>query len=368
MKKLKKKRKRRRRNIRLQQRRIRILTAAGICLLLALGIGAGIAIHHNGSQEKPAEVRALWVAYTDFKALGLYNKSEEEFRSNAERLFEQAEDYAVNTVYFHVRAFRDAAYKSERFPMSRYIWDRKKEIPYDPLEIMISLAKKHGMELHAWMNPYRNRTFEKPILNPASEQSTEEILLCIREVLEHYDVAGIHFDDYFYKEDSKVSEQKKKANVNRMVKAVYQEVKAYGEKLQFGISPAGNVGYCESLGADVRTWLQENGYVDYIMPQIYWTDKHSAAWREKMFSDTLDEWMDMNEADIPLYVGLALYRTGEKASDDPGWGKSSTNLARQVAQLRDKGCGGFALFSAKDFLRKGAQKELENYQKEVLEE
>lgn len=369
MKTKKRRGKKRRTSIRIRRKRRRALAAAGIFLLLAVGIGTGLSLlHAGGSGERPEEVRAVWVSYMDFKALDLYNRSEDDFRHNGELLFQEAEKYAVNTVYFHVRAFRDAAYPSETFPISRYIWDREEDIPYDPLEIMTELAKKHDMELHAWLNPYRNRDFDKPILNPASEKSTEEILLCVREILDNYDVAGIHFDDYFYKEDSKIPERKMKENVNRMVRAVYREVKSYDRELQFGISPAGNVSYCESIGADVRTWVAQKGYVDYIIPQIYWTDQHSAAWREKMFTDTLDEWIDMNEAEIPIYIGLALYRTGKRASDDPGWGKSSTNLARQVARLREKNCGGFALFSAKDFLRRGAQRELENYQKEVLSE
>lgn len=364
---MRKKGKNRRKNIRMRKKRIRFW-AVGILLLLFIGTGAGAAFHYYISQKEPEEIRAVWVAYLDYKELGLYNQPEKAFRRNAEQFFEKAQDYGINTVYFHVRAFRDAAYKSEYFPMSRYIWDKEEEIPYDPLKIMIKLAKKHRMKLHAWLNPYRNRSFDKKILNPASEKSTEEILLCVREILDHYDVAGIHFDDYFYEEGSKVPKEKKKQNVNKMVQAVYREVKSHDEKTKFGISPAGNIGYCASIGADVKTWLSKKGYIDYIIPQIYWTDKHSATWKEKMFTDTLDEWIEINEAELPLYVGLALYRTGEKASDDPGWGKSNTNLARQLARLRETGCGGFALFSAKDFWRKGAQKELKHYGKEVLKQ
>lgn len=359
---MKKKRKRKNRVDRLRFR----FMAGAVFFLLTVTVCSVFACQHVKQPRQGSEMRAVWLAYVDYKPLGLYNKTEAEFRENAEAFFQQAEENSINTVFFHVRAFRDTVFPSDNFPMSRYIWSRDESISYDPLDIMVRLAHKYHMQIHAWLNPYRNRDFDKKILNPALNKSTEEILLCIREILERYDVDGIHFDDYFYKEGSKVSEKKKKENVNAMIKAVYKEVKECGEKFQFGISPAGNISYCESIGADVKTWLSQEGYVDYIIPQIYWTDRHSASWREKMFTDTLDEWIGLNERNIPLYVGLALYRTGQKASDDPGWGKSSSNLAQQIAGLREKGCNGFALFSAKDFLRKSAQKELTYYRKEVV--
>lgn len=358
--------KKKRRRTYKRKRSRRRLPILALILFVAAGMAAGFVIYHfGGAEQESGEIRAVWLAYVDYKSLGLRDKSEAEFRENAEAFFEEAAANRINTVYFHVRAFRDAAYKSDSFPMSRYLWTKKDEIPYDPLEIMIELAHKNKMELHAWLNPYRNTDFDKKILNPASEKSTEEILRCVREILEDYDVDGIHFDDYFYTEDSKLSSQKKMANVNRMVRAVYKTVKEYGQEIQFGISPAGNIGYCESIGADVKTWMAEEGYVDYLVPQIYWTDQHSASWREKMFTDTLEEWISFNEKNVPLYIGLALYRAGEKASDDPGWGKADDNLARQVRILRKRNCQGFALFSAKDLERKGAQQELKNYRKEV---
>ncbi|NBI64770.1 hypothetical protein D3Z38_17420 [Clostridiales bacterium] len=361
---MKKKRKKRKTKKQLQRQR-RLLVAAGILtvIFVALGVFVGKEMIQG---KNGGETRAIWLAYMDYKALGLYNKKEAVFRKNAEAFFQEAKANSINTVYFHVRAFRDAAYKSQTFPMSRYLWSKKKEIPYDPLEIMVGLAEKHGMELHAWLNPYRNRDFDQDILDPADENSTTEILLCVEEILGNYDVDGIHFDDYFYQEDSQVPEEEMMENVNRMVQAIYSKVKAYGQEIQFGISPAGNIGYCQSIGADVKTWMSQEGYVDYIMPQIYWTDQHSASWREKMFTDTLDEWIELNQGEIPMYPGLALYRAGEKAKDDPGWHASGNNVAQQVRTLREKGCHGFALFSARDLFRQGAREEIKNYQGEVI--
>lgn len=365
---MKKKRRRRKRKGSYQKERILRWIMAAVLIFLAAVITVTVFYRNQDGKGEDGEVRAVWLAYVDFKELGLYNKSQQDFTENAEAFFEEAKALSVNTVYFHTRAFRDAAYRSDRFSMSRYLWDRDEEIPYDPLEIMVKLAHKNKMELHAWLNPYRNYELKQLILDPSSESSTEEILACVREILEGYDVDGIHFDDYFYPEDSDVPDSEKASNVNKMVKAVYRTVKEYGEDIQFGVSPAGNISYCQSIGADVKTWMSEEGYLDYIVPQIYWTDEHSASWREKMFTDTLDEWISLNKRDIPLYPGLALYRAGEKSDDDPGWSKRQDNLARQLARLREKGCGGYALFSAGDFSRSGAAEELKNYQRQVREE
>lgn len=344
-----------------------ILKTATAVFLVALMATLGLSMcNKGGSNGLEKEVRGVWVSYVDFGKIGLADKTEAEFRTNAEAFYDRAEELHINTVYFHVRAFRDAVYISDHFPLSRYIWSGSGSIPYDPLKIMIELAHEHDMELHAWLNPYRNSSFDEDILDPADEKSTEEILLCIDEITDNYDVDGIHFDDYFYEADDPLETSEKMENVNRMIRAVYEAVHGDDKDLVFGISPAGNISYSESLGADVRTWMSEEGYVDYIMPQIYWTDEHTASWRDRMFSDTLDEWLSLNQNDMPVYVGLALYKAGTDDDDDPGWKNSSENIAFQVTQLREKGCHGYAFFSAADFFREGASEELKGYQNLVF--
>lgn len=343
----------------------KVLIGILAALVFVVTIGVTTSILSVKPPEEPEEMRGIWIAYLDFKELGLHNKSKNVFTKNAEAFLQKAKDNNLNTVFFHVRAFRDATYQSETFPISKFLWDKKEPISYDPLKIMAKLAHKNGMQLHAWLNPYRNRKPEQRILNPEKEETTEEILTCVREIMKEYSVDGIHFDDYYYPETGfkKVSETDKRNNVNKMVKAVYKEVKSINEEVKFGISPAGNLQYAQSIGADIDTWLSQDGYVDYIIPQIYWTDKHSATWREKMFSDTLDQWISKNKKEKPLYVGLALYMTGKKADYDPGWKKSSHNLEKQLGILRERDCKGFVLFSAKDLYRKEAKKELKNFRK-----
>lgn len=344
----------------IERRQVLKWAAAVFLVVITVTLGFSMCQRSDGS-EMSGEVRGVWISYVDFGKIGLTDSTEAEFRENVETFFSKAEELHINTIYFHTRVFRDAVYKSDYFPMSKTIWTGSDEIPYDSLEIMIEIAHEHDMELHAWLNPYRNTSFDEQILDPAKESTTEEILLCVNEIIENYDVDGIHFDDYFYTEESSLTNTEKMANVNKMVKAVYKAVHKADDDLVFGISPAGNISYSESLGADVSTWLSQSGYVDYIMPQIYWTDEHTATWRDNMFSDTMNEWMSMNESGIPIYAGLALYRAGTDAQDDPGWKNSSENIAWQITQLREAGYAGYAFFSASDFFREGAEEELKNY-------
>lgn len=148
------------------------------------------------------EVRAVWLAYVDFDSLGMKTNSESVFRAKASDFLNKAKSNQINTVYFHVRAFDDAAWKSPTFPAmssltSKASSKKKAEDTYsfDPLKIMIELTHSRGMELHAWMNPYR--VSMDYYLDPAYESSTERIETAVREVMA-YDVDGIHFDDYFY--------------------------------------------------------------------------------------------------------------------------------------------------------------------------
>lgn len=347
------------------RRRQMLKIAAAVFLLVAAVMMLPVCQKDTGMKDS-GNVAGVWISYGDFSRLGLYNQDEEHFLDNAEKFLETAEDYGINTVYFHVRAFRDAAYRSEHFPLASYVWDRSDNIEYDPLKVMIELAHEHDMELHAWMNPYRNTSFEEEILDPALKETREEILLAVEEVVENYDVDGIHFDDYFYEEGNTLPEAEKMKNVNKMVKAVYKTVHDSGRNLVFGISPAGNTAYCKSIGADIETWLSEEGYIDYIVPQIYWTDEHTAQWRDDMFTDTLDEWIALNKNDAKLYVGLAVYKAGLAEEADPGWENSDENLAGQVEQLTEKGCDGYVFFSAGDFYRNSAIDELGNYRNLVF--
>ena len=290
----------------------------------------------------------------------------------------------MNTVYFHARAFDDATWKSSTFKAASYLKSgapsnvpAKDVYTYDPLKIAIDLAHQQGMEFHAWVNPYRISI--NYFYDPAFGSSQRRVISAITE-LSAYNIDGIHFDDYFYhaaKGYKKISAnegkpnpttaasiptsnvEKKRNYVNTLVSQAYTAThKKKGRS--FGISPAGNYENCMNDGADVTKWLSTKGYIDYLAPQIYWTDKWGSSGKTTMFTNRMNQFKAANKLGIPMYLGLALYRTGYAQSDDKGWGTSNTNLATQVSKLRAAKLNGFILFSAPYLYNSRCSAELTN--------
>jgi uncharacterized lipoprotein YddW (UPF0748 family) len=93
---------------------------------------------------------------------------------------------------------------------------------------------------------------------------------------------------------------------------------------------------CMASGCDVKTWMSASGYVDYIAPQIYWTDQWGSSGKTKMYSERLALWKKYNKNGTTMLIGLALYNAGYKISGDAGWGRKKTNLKEQVQKLSIK--------------------------------
>lgn len=351
----------------------------------------------NVQAEENLTKKACWISYLDFEKY-LRNKNEEDFRRLFTNMCNNVIDNSLDTVIVHVRAMGDAMYPSQYYPWSSYINSNKANPGYDPLKIMVEIAHDKGLKFEAWVNPYRlslnNKTTDafkstsyyqkyKPyiieydngkamILDPANKEAQQIIVNGIKEIVTNYDVDGVHFDDYFYvsgtydeegltDEQKKIENQKRKNNVNNLVKSVYSTIKSIDPDCEFGISPAGNISNAREQGADVDTWLAEEGYIDYIMPQIYWTDNYkTSSGITKMFTNRCNEWQNLNVRDIPIYVGLALYRVGETSSIDLDWSKSSSNMADQYRIAKEIGYDGFALFRYEWFDKSVAKTELIN--------
>ena len=128
-----------------------------------------------------------------------------------------------NTVIFQVRAEGDAFYKSTHEPWSKYLTGKQGEAPnpsWDPLGFVIDECHARGMELHAWVNPYRGagnaeaylapnhaakhspelfiRHGKQLYMDPGNPQSIRYISTIVRDIVQRYDIDAIHFDDYFY--------------------------------------------------------------------------------------------------------------------------------------------------------------------------
>ncbi|MGI6220926.1 MAG: glycoside hydrolase family 10 protein [Coriobacteriales bacterium] len=329
-------------------------------------------------------MRGLWISYGDFYDLGLANKSQVVYTANLKKAFVEAKKYGVNTVYFHVRAFDDATWKSSTFKASSSLTSdasanetARETYSYDPLQIAITLAHQQGMELHAWINPYRISI--SYFYDPAFGASQRRVITAIKE-LSAYNIDGIHLDDYFYHaakgykkitagegkpnpttaESIPTSNVTKKRNyVNTLIAQAYTETHKKSAR-SFGISPAGNYENCMNDGADVTTWLSKKGYVDYLVPQIYWTDQWGSSGKTTMFTNRMNQFKNANKLGIPMYAGLALYRTGFAQSDDKGWGWKNNNLATQVSKLRAAKLNGFVLFSGTYLFESKCASELTN--------
>ena len=337
------------------------ISMLAVLLFMALTAGFG---SRTTAKAGSLSVRGVWVSCFEYADLGLNDKSEAEFRTNANLLFSRIRANGCNTVYFHVRSYDDAIYPSSVTGWSKRISKKGKALPYDPLKILVDSAHRYGLSFHAWMNPYR--VTQKKILDPALPETNDRIVAQVREIINKYKVDGIHFDDYFYPTNQKKYKKVKKAarmkNVNAMVRRVYSTVKKKSKRLKFGISPAGSMDYCESIGADIKTWMSRTGYVDYIVPQIYWSDQYIMSGKKTaLFKKRLAEWRSYNKRDVPMYIGLALYKAGYSLKEDPGWKKKSGNIADQLSQIRAGNTEGYVLFSYTDLYRSGAAKEVKNY-------
>ena len=369
-------------------------------------------VTENGTSQtvepKASEFRAVWVSYTEIS--DLFTADEVSFYNLLYQRFLSLHDWGFNTVIFHARAFGDAFYASEYFPWSSYLTGEQGVSPgYDPLSTAIRAAHDAGLQLHAWINPYRVsyqtdiqslyatnparlmaengqqmdllQTESGIYYNPASLAAQQLILNGIREILERYDVDGIHIDDYFYPDDVGDSDapsymeytkgggtlslnEWRTANVSALVSGIYSAVKAIDPQILFGISPSGMIDKNKTTYyADVATWGSVKGYCDYMLPQIYFGFAHE----EYPFVELLDQWSDLCSLDsVKLYIGLALYKTGgtdvyaggESAQNE--WIDNTNLITRQVQALRqNKRCSGFALFSFGDLFSNDTHKQQE---------
>ncbi len=276
----------------------------------------------------PRELRGVWLA-TVFNINWPSSQRLDAAAQQAEltELLDVAVATGLNTVFFQVRPEADAFYASELEPWSRYLGGTQGEDPgWDPLSFAVREAHARGLELHAWMNPYRakgsasstaapnhiSRTLSEYAypygstvwMDPGAEPVQDHTLAVVRDVLERYDVDGLHFDDYFYPypdgpfpDDATYAaytagggtldrDDWRRDNVNRLVRAIHGIVQEVRPDVRFGISPFGiyrpgmpegirGLDQYASIFADPVLWMAE-GWVDYLAPQLYWPTTQTA--------------------------------------------------------------------------------------------
>lgn len=347
------------------------------------------------------EMRGVWISYIELSMEKESDKSEEAFRKKFDKIAENSKGYGLNTLIVQVRPYGDALYKSEYYPWSHILTGTQGKNPgYDPLKIMCEISRKYGMQIHAWVNPYRITLNETPgelsydnpyvknknlglttdsgiILDPSNKKARELITKGVVEIVKNYDIDGIQFDDYFYPEDigdcdsksyeSYISEVGEKnsmnldnwrlANVNMLICETYRVIHSESNYVVFGISPQGNIDNNKKLYADVKSWCNCRGFVDYICPQIYFSTENPAL----TFKDALESWSTIDyDENVKLYVGLAGYKAG--TDDDEGtWAESDSILADEYRILKsNEKAEGFMIYSYNSLISDDSREEMQN--------
>lgn len=338
-----------------------------------------------------ADFRGLWVSTVvniDYPVKPTTDPAK--LKSEAIRILDLAQDTGFNAIFLQVRPTADAFYKSGIFPWSRYLTGEQGTAPdggFDPLKFWVEEAHKRGLELHAWINPYRVTKKESgqpshdfaslasnnpAVLNPqwvvkhsdgnlyfdpGLPQVRKLIIDGVLEIVRNYDVDGIHFDDYFYPSTSfndqatynkyKASGQSlddwRRENVNILIRDCYTAIKQVRSSVRFGISPFGiwanrssnprgsdTNGFQSYYGhyADSLKWVKD-GIIDYIAPQLYWNIGYSIADYGKL----LAWWNDaVSGTGVDLYIGQAAYKAGDP-NPESSW-HGTGEIVRQL-ELND---------------------------------
>jgi len=319
------------------------------------------------------DMRGVWIATVynlDYPSKGTMDSWQ--LKEEALKILDNVHSMGLNAVFLQIRPSADAFYKSEFFPWSKYLTGKNGLAPknnFDPLEFWVEEAHKRGIELHAWINPYRitkngdnefsalspnspaklypeyvvKHTDGNYYFNPGIPEVRKLVVDGALEIIRHYDVDGIHMDDYFYPgtnfNDADTYKKYgvglslddwRRNNVDLLIQELNAGLHKVDKDISFGISPFGiwanaknnalgsNTNGSESYYsqyADTRKWAL-NEWIDYIAPQIYWENGHKSA----DYKTLLEWWSNtLKDSNTKLYIGLADYRTEEAKTKSNVW-------------------------------------------------
>lgn len=331
------------------------------------------------------EMRGMWVATVgniDWPTRNTLTADQQ--RAELADIMTRATAAGLNTIVLQVRSAADALYKSSLEPWSAVLSGTQGTDPgYDPLAIAIQEAHARGLELHAWINPFRAgsasdsaklasthvfyarrdlvRVYGSSLwLDPGEPDVQDRTMAAITDIVRRYDIDAIHADDYFYPyvqndvagkpipfpDDSTYArygagmarDDWRRTNVDRFVERMYREVHAIKPTIKVGISPfgiwrPGNPASVQGLDAyatiyaDSRKWLQQ-GWLDYLAPQLYW----AISAPQQSFPALLDWWIQQNTKGRHVWPGLAAYRV----NDGTGSAFSLTEIPDQIRATRQR--------------------------------
>lgn len=306
------------------------------------------------------EFRGAWIQIINGQFEGM---SRDQMQANLTHQLNVLQQCGINAIMFQVRGEADAMYASPYEPWSRFLTGRQGTAPnpyWDPLAWMVTECHKRGMELHAWINPFRAKTkgtkelalnhpyvkhperfFEYDglyLFDPGLNENRRYICQIAADIVRRYDVDGIHMDDYFYpypvagmtipdqatyithKNGIDNVDDWRRYNVNLFMEMMHDSIRAVKPWVKFGVSPFGiyhnvqpgsnipgsntrGLQNYDNLYADVLYWINK-GWVDYNIPQIYWEIGHKAADYEELI-----KWWSRFAGGRPLFIGQDVERT-----------------------------------------------------------
>lgn len=340
------------------------------------------------AQEGPKrEFRGAWLHIVGNQTIK--TMTTEEIQDWFNDTLDKLEDAGCNAIVFQVRPQADAFYESDLEPWTRFLTGEQGKAPepyWDPLQWMADQCHSRGMEIHAWLNPYRVTSnaseelceshlyWKKPeifkhygtqwFFDPAEPAAREHTVNVIRDIVTRYDVDAIHFDDYFYPypvegeefpdedsfaryapEQGFTPDRKadwRRHNVAMLIHEVNEAIKEVKPWVRFGISPFGihrnlkdtpdgsgsatnGFSNYEQLFADTPQWAID-GDIDYVAPQLYWKIGHKLADYE-----VLVNWWNDQHLPGQLYVGQSISTFNEPDLQNP----ATTQLRRKMELVRD---------------------------------
>lgn len=320
------------------------------------------------------EFRGAWIQ-TAFQDRYM-RLSPEQTQTYLRQMVEQLDATGINTILFQVRPEGDAFYKSDIEPWSRFLTGKQGVAPqteWDPMTFMIEECHKRNIEFHAWINPYRMtaskntqlapdhlyarhpewfvRFEDKLYLNPGMPECRNYVRDVVKDIVSRYDIDGLHIDDYFYpypvpgktfKDRSTFEayapvmgfdvnnaddyDNFRRKSVNILIKSMHEDIRALKPWVRFGVSPFGiyrnqqnweegsltkGTQCYDDLYADVLLWARE-GWVDYLIPQLYWEIGHKLA----DYSTLVTWWAQHTPANCQLYIGQSIERSLDGAATD----------------------------------------------------
>lgn len=352
----------------------RVLSIIILVLLLA---GCSTPSIENTVSYANTATSGVWISYSEINSL---LTSQNGFENEFEKVILNLRQLNIQNLYIHVHAFCDSLYKSDYFPLI----SAAESYQFDVFEYMLTKCHQNGIKVHAWINPYRVSTASSDIetlntqspaykwlkdentendrnvcilngiyLNPAEPQVQKLIIDGIKEIIEKYDVDGIHFDDYFYpttspqfdevsytdycidKENPLSLEDWRRNNINLLLSGCYNAIKYIDSDILFTVSPMASIKQnYNNLYADVKEWIK-GGYIDYIIPQLYFGFEYTDDQFE--FENLLTDWKKtVKDSDVGLLIGLASYKSiPELEEDKEEWENNYDIIARQVEICKD---------------------------------